>query len=384
MKNQIFNSIVFGLITLVSFASCTLDNDETQITFLSSEDYELVSNSLSIENDLPNFSSTNEELRDKSFDAKALVGRVLFYDKHLSGDNSVSCASCHDQKLGFADDKAFSEGIDGQLTERNSIAFSAVGADNSADNPYFGDSQASSARMFWDHRAGSVTEQLKETIENEVEMAMPLVELPGKLNNVDYLRVLFRRAYAESDPYYTIQEEDILDALLKFMQSMNPSNSKFDQFHKRNFTFNNDEPPVELTNLESTGMNLYNNKCATCHGFGLGQPTSITKNNGLDYIYEDTGDGDSKFKVPGLRNVALSAPYMHDGRFETLEEVIEHYSSGIRNHNNLSIEIRSLINPQASLSGFNFTDTEKEALLQFLNILTDDSFVNDERFSSPF
>ena len=158
MNNQTITKIIFALIGIISFGSCTLDNDETTTSFFSSQEFELISNSLSMENTLPNYSSSAEENRDMLFDAKALLGRVLFYDEHLSIDNSTSCASCHDQKLGFADDKAFSEGINGQVTERNSIAFSAVGSDNSSDNPYFGGDDSFGASMFWDHRASSVTE----------------------------------------------------------------------------------------------------------------------------------------------------------------------------------------------------------------------------------
>ena len=383
MKNQTISKIIFALVGIISFGSCTLDNDETTTSFFSSQEFDLISNSLSLENTLPNYSSSEEENRDMLFDSKALLGRVLFYDEHLSIDNSTSCASCHDQKLGFADDKAFSEGIDGQLTERNSIAFSAVGADNSEDNPYFGSDGGFGASMFWDHRVSSVTEQLKETIENDIEMGMPLNELEDKLNTIDYYQILFRKVYSEGADSYTINQDDILDALLKFMQSLNPSNSKFDQFHKSQFSIS---PTVQLTNAERRGLEIYNTSCASCHGFGQGQPAHQTENNGLDLEYSDVGDGNNRFKIPALRNIALSGPYMHDGRFETLEEVIEHYSFGIRNHENLSLNFKFLFmnNPSAPIGGFQFSNDDKDALLQFLHTLTDESFINDERFSSPF
>ena len=230
---------------------------------------------------------------------------------------------------------------------------------------------------------------MKVTIENEVEMGMPLDQLPGKLENLDYYQILFRKAYPDGSGSYAIQEDDILDALLKFMQSLNPSNSKYDQviLSRSGFANNDINTSVAFTTKEAIGEDIYNNKCGTCHGFGQGQPTSSTKNNGLDMIYTDLGDGDSKFKVPGLRNVALSGPYMHDGRFETLEEVVEHYSSGIRRHQNLSFSLEGSAfasNPLATVGGFDFTAEEKDALLQFLNAMTDESFINDQRFSSPF
>lgn len=390
MKFQVISILIGMIFGLIVFNSCSIDGGETTISFLSSEEFKVVSRSLDIENELPNYSNTNESDRDYEFDTKALLGRILFYDTHLSIDNTVSCASCHDQKLGFADDKAFSEGIDGQVTERNSIAFSAVGSDDSESNPYFGGEDSFGASMFWDHRASSVTDQLKETIENEVEMGMPLDQLPGKLSNLDYYQILFRKAYSDGLESYAIQEEDILDALLKFMQSLNPSNSKYDQVTKSRFSFlNTNETPVFFTAKEQLGESIYESKCGSCHGRNQGQPVSSTRNNGLSMVYTDLGDGTSRFKVPALRNVALSGPYMHDGRFETLEEVIEHYSSGIRRHQNLDDILIILAfnqgpNPLATTGGFNFTNEEKDALLQFLNTMTDESFINDQRLSSPF
>ena len=378
MVSKFYKGIVIPFFVVTVFSSCVLDTEEASTSFLSSDDYEIVSNSLNIPNDLPNFSNSSEEMRDYVFDAKAMLGRVLFHDKNLSIDNSVSCESCHHQAHGFADEVAFSEGINGQVTERNSIAFSAVGADNSEFNPYFGGSSFSGARMFWDHRAESVTEQLEETIENTVEMGMPMEELVTKLQGVDYMQVLFENSYGVGESEYVINKEDILDALLKFLQSMNPSNSKFDQFiDSQNVILNDPNADlVQLTNLESTGLNIYNNNCASCHGAGKQQPVSSTMNNGLDMVYEDSGAGNATFKVPALRNIALSGPYMHDGRFETLEDVIQHYSEEIKPHPSKSFELPT--------GGFQFTDGEKEALIAFLQTLTDHSFVEDVKFSDPF
>ena len=375
---KIFKRAGIFFFAVTVFSSCILDQEEASTAFLSSDDFAIVSTNLSILNDLPNYSNSSEEMRDYAFDAKALLGRVLFHDKNLSIDNSVSCESCHHQELGFADDKAFSEGINGQFTERNSIAFSAVGSDNSEFNPYFGgDDSFGGAKMFWDHRAESVTDQLLETIENTVEMGMPMEQLIPKLQGIDYMQVLFENSYGVGNNAYRIAEEDVLDALLKFLQSMNPSNSKFDQFIESNDVFSGSNTPVvNLTSSEELGSFLFSNSCASCHGEGKQQPVGFTKNNGLDNIYEDLGAGDATFKVPALRNIALSGPYMHDGRFETLEEVIEHYSSGIKNHPSKSFELPS--------GGFNFTEEEKLALLNFMNALTDESFIEDERFSDPF
>jgi cytochrome c peroxidase len=381
MKRIIFRPLYLGVLFLVtSLSSCFIDEEETTTLFLSDENYAIVSQHLNLPNELPNYSNSEEGNRDYQFDAKALAGRVLFYDKHLSIDNSTACESCHHQELGFADDKDFSEGINGQVTERNSIAFSATGASNSESNPYFGDEGSFGASMFWDHRASNVPDQIRETIENTIEMGMPLDELDDKLNNVDYIKVLMGVAYGAGDVSYTISSDHIVDALLKFMQSLNPSNSKFDQV-LNDFSHNGLNSSVVFTNMENMGHDLYMVNCSICHGFTGGMPTFSTMNNGLGFYYGDEGNGSYKFKVPALRNVAVSGPYMHDGRFETLEEVIEHYSSGI-----VPVQEVPNVMPDFGLpvGGFNFSDTEKEALLQFLHTMTDESFLQDERFSSPF
>ena len=381
MKRIIFRPLYLGALFLAtSLSSCFIDEEETTTLFLSDENYAIVSQHLNLPNELPNYSNSEEGDRDYQFDAKALAGRVLFYDKHLSIDNSTACEGCHHQELGFADDKDFSEGINGQVTERNSIAFSATGASNSESNPYFGDEGSFGASMFWDHRASNVPDQIRETIENTIEMGMPLDELDEKLNNVDYIKVLMGVAYGAGDVSYTISSDHIVDALLKFMQSLNPSNSKFDQV-LNDFSLNGLNSSAVFTNMENMGHDLYMVNCSICHGFTGGMPTFSTMNNGLGFYYGDEGNGSYKFKVPALRNVAVSGPYMHDGRFETLEEVIEHYSSGI-----VPVQEVPNVMPDFGLpvGGFNFSDTEKEALLQFLHTMTDESFLQDERFSSPF
>lgn len=382
MKKITFGPLYLGALFLVtSLSSCFIDEEETTTLFMSDEKYALVSQHLNLPNELPNYSNSDESNRDYQFDAKALAGRVLFYDKHLSIDNSTACESCHHQELGFADDKDFSEGINGQVTERNSIAFSATGASNSESNPYFGEDDFFGASMFWDHRASNVPDQIRETIENTIEMGMPLDELDDKLNDVDYIKLLMGIAYGEGDVNYTISSDEIVDALLKFMQSLNPSNSKFDQFLKGP-SINGPNSSTVFTNMERMGHQLYMSNCSTCHGFTGGMPVFSAMNNGLGYYFGDKGDGSYRFKVPALRNVAVTGPYMHDGRFETLEMVIEHYSSGI--YPTLGVPENIMPDFNLPVGGFNFTDTEKEALLQFLHTMTDESFLQDERFSSPF
>lgn len=309
-------------------------------------------------------------------DARATLGRVLFYDPGLSRTRTVSCASCHKQELAFSDDVPLSKGFSGQLTKRNSLALAATANFSSsydqttslASRPLF---------FFWDERAHSIAEQSIQTIEDEIEMGMNLQELSARLQQEDYYPILFRKAFGDTQ----VTPERIVGALQEFCNSFLSAGSRFDEVL-------NENPAHRFTSVELRGRALYNQHCGSCHSFDMTTATMAVANNGLDDYYEDQGlgalSGDPAemglFKVPFLRNIALTAPYMHDGRFNTLEEVIEHYSSGIRDHENLSPELRNGNDPVR----FNFSDSDKQALLEFLHTLTDHAFIQDERFSDPF
>lgn len=305
----------------------------------------------------------------------ATLGRVLFYDPILSANNTVACASCHIQEDGFSDKAAKSDGFEGGKTKRNSFALGTV----PNVQLYYGTGQS---RFFWDHRAGTVAEQCEMTISDPIEMGMSLEDLPGKLEEKEYYRILFKKAFLQDE----ITNELVFAALTQFLNSFNNTNTKFDQELEKAVNPENDF--AGFTAQENAGKALFNQNCASCHGKAHIFIGTSTANNGLQLNYEDKGIGalnntqheDAVFKVPLLRNVVLTAPYMHDGRFATLEEVIDHYSTGIEYHQNLHFDLRN--GNQAKQ--MNFTDTEKAALIAYLNTLTDEVFVNNPKYSNPF
>ena len=321
---------------------------------------------------------------------KAVLGRVLFYDKKLSSDGTVSCASCHKQDIAFSDDKAFSEGVSDRSTARNSFALGSV-ANFSA---YYGtDLNGSNAiRFFWDNRAETAADQSKSSMTDENEMNMKMHEITAVVQNQAYYAPLFKKAFGTE----TVTEERVLEAVANFVNAMGSFSSKFDleaNKHSLQFTggfgnvvFNDDFSG--FTAAENAGKTLYNTNCSSCHSGNMGRPVLQLANNGLDLSPTDLGVGGitgvnnqkGTFKVPTLRNVALTGPYMHDGRFATLEEVIDFYSTGIQSHPNLHADLKSGGQPKQ----FNFTATQKANLIAFLNTLTDDHLLKDAKFSDPF
>jgi cytochrome c peroxidase len=314
-------------------------------------------------------------------DAGATLGRVLFYDKILSINNTVSCGSCHHQSIGFADQARLSDGINNQKTDRNAPPISNLYDDN---------------LLFWDGRATSLDDLVLQPVRNHKEMGMENMEfLVTKIKAAPYYEELFTKAFGDA----TVSEERIAGAMTQFVKSMIGCDSEMD----RQFISGQ-----SLSPQAEAGRNVFFGKgsCYNCHsgpdfndrggffdpffppnggGFGWSQDIADI---GLDKEYTDVGMGVfdqalvGVFKIPSLRNVALTAPYMHDGRFATLEEVINHYDSGIQRSPNLDFVLQSWENDEAIQLGL--TDTEKSALVAFLHSLTDVSYMNDERFSDPF
>ena len=331
------------------------------------------------------------EVRQSSSEArKALLGRVLFYDTRVSATGETSCASCHDQQIAFSDDKAFSDGINGAVTKRNSIALGSVptfapvisGYGSSGDE--FQRARDGDVRFFWDERAGTIKEQSEQTIADELEMGKDIHELSSELKEIEMYRILTMKAFGTTE----LTPDRITLALERFTSSIVSMNTRFDALADESFRGGNFLS--DATDQERNGMRLFLDNCASCHGESMGKPFVTVANNGLDEISEDKGIGEMSgvfrdngvFKVPFLRNVALTGPYMHDGRFETLREVIDHYSDGIRNHPNLHRNLRAAngITPRR----MNFTEEEKQALVSFLEMTTDQTVLTDERFSDPF
>jgi cytochrome c peroxidase len=225
--------------------------------------------------------------------------------------------------------------------------------------------------------------------------------LSQKLAIVDYYPSLFEKAFGDGH----INPDRISEAITQFMDAMVSFDSKFDQNDNNDFT--------NYSELEKLGSTIFfeKGKCESCHNAPFFSPTwgNVATNIGLDMEYEDQGVGtlitesvdidgtlitsthpfgSGSFKVPTLRNIQLTAPYMHDGRFSTLEEVVEHYNSGVQNHPNLDWRLKgSVIDPETGNrlpQKLNLTIVEKQALVAFLKTLTDEAFITDVKFSNPF
>ena len=316
------------------------------------------------------------------------LGRVLFYDTRLSINNTVSCASCHNQALSFSDNQAVSTGFGGRKTTRNAMALATP---------------VLHSNMFWDSRVRGTLELSLVPVFNHIEMGMESESmLVQKLAQTDYYKDLFKAAYGDE----TISQKRIAMALSHFMNSMVSRNSKFDQVMATDAN-GNPKPMAQFNALEQMGHDLFFSermRCSKCHNgenFAApdlptqdpdmgpyGNPTpdnpnasAGTANIGLNITTGDAGRMDGKFRIPTLRNIELTGPYMHDGRFQTLDEVLNHYSGGIQNHPTLDENLKGADGKPLHM---NMTQIEKDALKAFLFTLTDHTFITDPKFSNPF
>jgi cytochrome c peroxidase len=308
------------------------------------------------------------------------LGRMLFYDPILSADSSLSCAGCHNIDFSFVDDNnRFSIGIDGIAGSRNAMPIFNLAYVPSAE---FGFTNASS--FFWDGRAATLEEQALLPIEDPIEMHDILPNVLSKLQNHPEYPGLFFAAFGTEE----ITEELLAKAIAQFERTIVSGNSRFDRARRGE---------IFLTDDEQDGFELFNDlfgaDCFHCHGENGGLFTDYSfKNNGLDEVYRYTDFADpglgqftgdtsdyGKFKVPTLRNVELTAPYMHDGRFETLEEVIDFYSDEVKD-----TPFTDQLMEYAFQGGAQLTEEEKDKLLAFLKSLTDTTLLNKEDYKNPF
>ncbi|MFL5729119.1 MAG: cytochrome-c peroxidase [Cytophagaceae bacterium] len=301
-----------------------------------------------------------------------LLGRTLFYEVMLSGDNTKSCGSCHRQKNAFADTSAFSLGVTGMNTARNSQGLSNV---------------AWQKALFWDGRAANLEAQVPFPIQNPVELHQDLSAAVVELQATKIYPPLFKAAFGTD----IITAENIQKAIAQFERTLISSHSKFDEFISGNSS--------ALTPQEHNGYllfsthplpqaNIRGGNCGDCHG-GYLQKNRDYENNGLDASFADNGYGtftgnsfdNGKFKVPSLRNIALTAPYMHDGRFNTLQEVLANYNQHIQQ----SPTISPLMNVSNDPAGtdLNLTQQEIDDIILFLHTLTDTTFTKNPEFSDP-
>jgi cytochrome c peroxidase len=301
----------------------------------------------------------------------ATLGRVLFYDNNLSVNNSMSCASCHKQTLAFSDGVQFSKGFENVLTKRNSMPIQNL------SSGFFG-----STVLFWDGRENNLNEMVLKPVVNHVEMGIDdLDELSAKLSTIPYYQELFTKAYGSP----TVNEQKIADALATFLRNIESKSTKLDRSRMGE---------AELNATEMYGQKLFfeTYDCNACHQ--VQDPSGYIEagtfaNIGLEEVYQDPGLEEvtknpadaGKFKIPSLRNVVLTAPYMHDGRFQTLEDVLDFYSEEIQENENLDERLQD---EHGAARRFSIPDEDKKAMIAFLNTLTDEQMISDPRFSNPF
>ncbi|GAB3251902.1 cytochrome-c peroxidase [Larkinella harenae] len=296
------------------------------------------------------------------------LGRLLFYEPRLSKTGTVSCGSCHQQARAFTDGLRLSKGVSEQPTRRNAMSLvNLLWVRN----------------FFWDGRSGSLEEQALIPLGHADEMGMKPGEAALVLQKTARYPALFRRVFGSD----SITDARIGKAIAQFERTLISANSPYDRYLQGAYT---------LTAAEARGLALFmtapysgkgirGGNCAHCHG-GPKLMQELFHNNGLDQQARDPGrqevtlrsDDHGRFRVPSLRNIALTAPYMHDGRFATLLAVINHYSDHVQQTPTLAPELVS-----AQAGGLRLTGSEKNDLLAFLHLLTDTSFVTNPLFSNP-
>ncbi len=301
-------------------------------------------------------------------DAGATLGRALFHDKRLSGNGTISCASCHDQRHAFADPRRFSVGFQGQETDRNAMALT--------------DLRYGRAGFFWDERAPSLERAVLQPLFSHVEMGQTPDGLVAVLTADPRYPELFRAAFGSEK----IDQDRTARALSQFIRAIVSRNSRYDREAAKAVSAGEDF--AGFTASENLGKRLFFKRCAACHRLGTNDKVAIfamfrSLNNGVDPNAEarDGGRGDvtfnpsdvGLFRPSSLRNVEFTAPYMHDGRFATLEDVVEHYSAGVRRHPTVGPVNRMQLDAE-----------EKAGLVAFLKTLGDHDLVVDERFSDPW
>jgi cytochrome c peroxidase len=298
-------------------------------------------------------------------DAGATLGRVLFFDKRLSSTNSHSCSSCHEQRHGFANSTRFSVGATGEESRRNSMGLSNVGFNR--EN-----------RFFSDVRVASLESLALLPIEDSTELANSMPALVAKLSATDFYPPLFEAAFGTPE----VSADRITKALAQFLRSLKSYRAPWDLFANP-LEGENSVPPASVFSAEAQeGQSLFRDlSCGACHRDVL-QFMRDPSSNGLDDTPTDSGAGEGRFRSASLRNVTHTAPYMHDGRFASLREVIDHYDHGMKS---VDPSTTALVDPvTGGPKRFNLTEAQKVALEAFLRVLTDDAFLTDPKFSDPF
>jgi cytochrome c peroxidase len=298
----------------------------------------------------PVYTYTNNPITLKGYE----LGRFLFYDPILSLDSSISCSTCHAQQHGFADHNIpLSKGVNGKFGKRNAPALM-----NLAWSPTF----------MWDGGVNHIEVQPVVPLTDEHEMGETMANLVVKLNRSSFYNQKFKEAFGVE----TITDQKLLHALAQFTSMLVSANSKYDQVIVGKTTF---------TSEEKQGYELFKTKCAACHREPLFTDYSY-RNSGIESDIKDIGvervtqdpNDKGKFKVPTLRNVEFSYPYMHDGRFTNLEQVVAFKSNGIQDSPTVDPFLKH---------GLNLSKEEQKALVSFLRTLSDYSYIGNPKYAEP-
>jgi len=347
MKNILLAGIAFLLF------SCS-GNDDGYKPIENSEDSRL---NISIPSNFPPLAQEleNNFPTEKGFE----LGRKLFYDGRLSADGTVSCSFCHEQGFAFTHHgHQLSHGINNLEGIRNAPAVQNM---------------AFQGEYFYDGASNSITMLSIVPIHNPVEMNESLESITAKLKQDKEYVNLFRFAFKDGE----VSSNNILKALGQFMTMMISANSRYDKYIRK-------EAGGTFNSQEQQGLDLFRQKCAACHSSDLFTDSSF-RNNGLPPNANINDKGRElvtgflqdryKFKVPSLRNVELTAPYMHDGRFGSLQSVLNFYSDGVLHSSTLDPQLY-----QNGVAGIPFSQDEKAAIIAFLKTLTDDEFITNPLF----
>jgi cytochrome c peroxidase len=342
---------LLGLVIVATIFSCTRDGMPLPQTTPYKIEYPLGT--------LP--STMQVPLNNPTTKEGVSLGRMLFYDNILSANNTQACASCHQQENAFTDKHTkFSKGIDNLEGNRNAMPLFNLGW---------------STTLFWDGRTKTLEEQALQPIENPIEMHAKLDDIIAKLNASAVYPNLFLKAFGNK----IISKENLAKAIAQFERTLISANSQYDQWFMGK---------AKLSSIDSFGRSLFTDQfkgdCTHCHTLGSTFTDFAFKNNGLDAIAIDSGryyvtksvSDIGKFKTPSLRNIALTAPYMHDGRFATLDEVLTHYNIGFHNPPNLDVNMAMGVKGRMTIP-------ETKAIISFLKTLTDSSFITNPAFAKP-
>jgi cytochrome c peroxidase len=319
--------------------------------------------------DIPaNFPAVLDDPDNPLTEQGVALGRLLFYDTRLSGSNKLSCASCHHQELAFSDGISLSNiGESGQPLPRHAPALINLAWAKSG--------------FFWDGGSTNLESQAFGPLTSADEMHQNLSELEDELKAVPDYAKRFKDAFGTG-----VKSANIVKALAQFERTLISGNSRYDKYIRK-------ENGSVLTDPEIRGMALVNAKCRSCHAGELFSDDGF-HNNGIDKDFSNASldglyQGRSritynpldlgKFKTPTLRNVALTSPYMHDGRIKTLAEVIEHYNSGIQ----VSPTTDVLLFQNNGQAGIPLSLQDKRDIIAFLNTLTDEDFIRNKKFNKP-